>query len=317
VGRSAERSRSAARQRGGAGTGPRVAGPADAGDHPARGQRPRAPDRDVLRPRGDRLDDLRADVLGDVQRGYRPVGAAPPVGGHEVGRSHRTAAPRATHRYAHVDYVRPPRGRPSRESENWDHRRIHSYMAIPLATPALIDLVEPNWAMNSTSSHASRPTSDNPGPSWPNSSTHRRGSRASSSNRAPGRLSMPTTARPAAFAQATNPSIVACCRMCWYRSVTIAPRRFHLRLPTMCTSAARNALALRTTVPMFRSCCQFSIATWKSWRRASRSATTASRRQYRYRSTTLRRSPSASRAGSYRGSSGHGPTQGPTPTSST
>jgi hypothetical protein len=28
--------------------------------------------------------------------------------------------------------------------------------------------------------------------------------------------------------------------------VTIAPRRFHRRLPTMCTSAARNALAVRT-----------------------------------------------------------------------
>ena len=51
-----------------------------------------------------------SDLLGDVQRRYRPVGAAPPVGGHEIGRSHRTAAPRATHRYAHVNYVRPPGG---------------------------------------------------------------------------------------------------------------------------------------------------------------------------------------------------------------
>ena len=46
------------------------------------------------------------------------------------------------------------------------------------------------------------------------------------------------------------------------RSVTIAPRRFHLRAPTMCTPAARKALALRTTAPMLASCCQFSTATW-------------------------------------------------------
>ena len=41
----------------------------------------------------------------------------------------------------------------------------------------------------------------------------------------------------------------------------------------MWTSAARKALAVRTIVPMLKSCCQFSIATWKSWRRVSRSAT--------------------------------------------
>src|SRR6266536_2280472 len=51
----------------------------------------------------------------------------------------------------------------------------------------------------------------------------------------------------------------------------------------MCTSAARKALAVRTTVPMFMSCCQFSMATWKPWRRVSSSATIASTRQYRYR----------------------------------
>ncbi len=34
-----------------------------------------------------------------------------------------------------------------------------------------------------------------------------------------------------------------------------------------------------TIVPMLKSCCQFSIATWKSWRRRSRSATIASRAQ--------------------------------------
>ena len=41
--------------------------------------------------------------------------------------------------------------------------------------------------------------------------------------------------------------------MCWYRSVTIAPRRFHRRRPTMCTAATAKAFAVRTTVPMFMS----------------------------------------------------------------
>jgi hypothetical protein len=58
--------------------------------------------------------------------------------------------------------------------------------------------------------------------------------------------------------------------------VTIAPRRFQRRRPMMCTASARNAFALRTIEPMFMSCCQFSIATWKPWRRESRSATIAS-----------------------------------------
>ena len=44
----------------------------------------------------------------------------------------------------------------------------------------------------------------------------------------------------------------------------------------MCTSAARNAFALRTIEPMFMSCCQFSIATWNGCRCPSRSATIAS-----------------------------------------
>ena len=84
----------------------------------------------------------------------------------------------------------------------------------------------------------------------------------------------------------------------------------------MWTSAARNALALRTTVPMLKSCSQFSIATWNPCRRVSRSATIASTVQYRYRSTTLRRSPSARSSGSSRGSSGRGRGWGPTPTGS-
>ena len=49
----------------------------------------------------------------------------------------------------------------------------------------------------------------------------------------------------------------------------------------MWTAAAPKALALRTTVPMFMSWRQFSIATWNGCRRVSRSATMASTRQYR------------------------------------
>src|SRR5699024_3525169 len=99
----------------------------------------------------------------------------------------------------------------------------------------------------------------------------------------------------------------------------MAPRRFHRRLPTMCTPAAPKALALRTTEPMLKSLPQFSMATWNGWRVASSSATIASIRQYRNRSITLRRSPSASSSGSKRSSSGQcasPPGQGPTPTCS-
>src|ERR671923_265408 len=52
----------------------------------------------------------------------------------------------------------------------------------------------------------------------------------------------------------------------------MAPRRFHLRRPTMCTPAAANALAVRTTVPMLWSCPKFSIATWNGCARLARSA---------------------------------------------
>src|SRR5690606_12912655 len=61
-------------------------------------------------------------------------------------------------------------------------------------------------------------------------------------------------------------------------------------------------------------------ATWNGCRRESRSATIASSRQYRYPSTTLRRSPCSRSSGSRRSSSGHSwgpPGHGPTPTAST
>ena len=41
--------------------------------------------------------------------------------------------------------------------------RTHEYIAIPLATPALMDRVEPNWAMENVASQASRAPSESPG----------------------------------------------------------------------------------------------------------------------------------------------------------
>ena len=115
-----------------------------------------------------------------------------------------------------------------------------------------------------------------PDPPDRSSRTHARGSRVSSRGTEPGRLSMPTTGRFSAPAHARNPATSSWCRTCWYRSVTIAPRRFQRRRPTTCTSRARNAFAVRTTEPMLKSCWKFSTATCKSCRRVSRSATTAS-----------------------------------------
>src|SRR5436853_110361 len=72
----------------------------------------------------------------------------------------------------------------------------------------------------------------------------------------------------------------------------MAPRRFQRRRPTMCTVSTANALAVRTTEPMFASFPKFSIATCSACLRLSMSAMIASRVQYRYGSTTLRVSPS-------------------------
>ena len=66
-------------------------------------------------------------------------------------------------------------------------------IATPAATPALIERVEPNWAMDTTRSRLVRGP-DTPGPSCPNSSRQARGSSAVSSRRAPGTLSTATTA---------------------------------------------------------------------------------------------------------------------------
>ena len=69
-------------------------------------------------------------------------------------------------------------------------------MAMPAATPALIDRVEPNWAMETVIEAAARASGVSPGPSWPNSSTHRYGRSAISSGTAPGPLSTATSVSP-------------------------------------------------------------------------------------------------------------------------
>ena len=82
--------------------------------------------------------------------------------------------------------------------------RIQACIAMPAATPALIDRVEPYCAIDRTPSARSRAASLRPVPSWPNSSTQARGSGSVSSGRAPGRLSTASSGSPSARAQAAN-----------------------------------------------------------------------------------------------------------------
>ena len=104
---------------------------------------------------------------------------------------------------------------PAAQPEGSAQRRIQACMAMPAATPALIERVEPNWAIDTTCAAAALAAGDRPGPSWPNNSTHRSGRSAVSSGTAPGRLSTPTTGRSSAPAQATRSSTVAWWRTCW------------------------------------------------------------------------------------------------------
>lgn len=53
--------------------------------------------------------------------------------------------------------------------------RIQACMATAAAAPALMDRVEPNWAMESTETQTLRTSSDRPGPSWPKTRMHSRG----------------------------------------------------------------------------------------------------------------------------------------------
>ena len=126
---------------------------------------------------------------------------------------------------------------------------------------------------------------------------------------------MPTTSSRSASAHAAKAARSSWWRTCWYRSVTIAPRRFQRRRPITCTSRARNAFAVRTTDPMFMSC-----ASSRSRRGSRAGAGRGRRRRPRAASSGTGRRRCAGRrarssSGSSRGSSGHSPCHGPTPTS--
>lgn len=95
------------------------------------------------------------------------------------------------------------------------YRCTHACMAIAAAAPALIDRVEPNWAIEQTVSTRARASSVSPGPSCPKSSTQRRGSTVRSSGTAPGRLSIPMIGRPSAAAHAVSDSVSGWWRTCW------------------------------------------------------------------------------------------------------
>ena len=166
-------------------------------------------------------------------------------------------------------------------------------MAMPLATPALIERVEPYWAIEHTSAAAARAARGEPGPLLPEEQ-HAAPGQLRPSRSAPSPAGCPRRPRPGSGRLGPGDQVgrrrrgsarAGSGRSPWPRGGSSAGAR------RCAPRAARKALAVRTTVPMLRSCCQFSIATWKSCRRASRSATIASCRQYRYRSTTLRRSP--------------------------
>ena len=65
-------------------------------------------------------------------------------------------------------------------------------MAMPAATPALIERVDPYCAIEHTVPATARAGALRPVLSWPNSSSAARGSSVVSSGWAPGRLSTPT-----------------------------------------------------------------------------------------------------------------------------
>ena len=53
----------------------------------------------------------------------------------------------------------------------WAQRLTHACIAIPAATPALMERVEPNCAIEQTASAPARPRRSSPGPSWPKRSS--------------------------------------------------------------------------------------------------------------------------------------------------
>ena len=150
-------------------------------------------------------------------------------------------------------------------------------MAMPDATPALMDRVEPNMAIEHTAAQASRAAADSPGP--PGRTRARRPGQLRGLQRHRARQVVhPHQRQPRLAAHATRSSMAVVADVLvplgdhGAPAVPAAPAHdVH--------AAAPKALALRTTVPMFRSWRQFSTATWKGKRRRSRSSTMASTRQ--------------------------------------
>ena len=80
-------------------------------------------------------------------------------------------------------------------------------MAIPDATPALIDLVEPYWEIEQTIEHAFWVVEERPGPSCPNTNTHSFGKATVSKGTDPGKLSTPMSGIDCESAQLSMSSI--------------------------------------------------------------------------------------------------------------
>ena len=150
-----------------------------------------------------------------------------------------------------------------------------AYMAIAPAAEAFIERVDPYCMIANTEVQIATASSDIPAPSWPKKSTHFSGSSASSNWVDIGRLSIPIIGTSFASHQDLKSAIDGWCKTCKYLSVTIAPRLFQSRFPTMCTLETLKAFAVRTTDPIFKSCCQFSIAICNWWRWVSRCFPTA------------------------------------------
>ena len=105
-------------------------------------------------------------------------------------------------------------------TDRYQHLRHHATpagLAAYLHEPDVGQRVEPNCAIESVPSHASRAASESPGPSWPNRKQTRRGSLIVSRCWEPGRLSMPSSSTPtsASWRYAARSAGVAWWRRCW------------------------------------------------------------------------------------------------------
>ena len=135
------------------------------------------------------------------------------------------------------------RKRPGRALDGWGAAtcwRTHACMAIAAAAPALIDRVEPNCAIEQDGGPRRPPRRQ---PRTLLAEQEHAGARQPRTSRAAQRRAgCRPRSRRAARPRPTRrrPPRPAWWRTCWYRSVTIAPRRFQRRRPTTCTSAGQE-----------------------------------------------------------------------------